>query len=139
MVADFATGSGLVAIAAAKAGASQVLASDIDAFCAAAVEANARVNGVSVRFTSADLLDRPPPDVDLITAGDICYEKPLAERVLAWLALADRRGTRVLIGDPGRSYFPKRGLVQLAEYQVETTRELEDLTVKKTGVWTFPD
>ena len=138
-VVDFATGSGMVAIAAMKAGAAKVLGADIDGFCAAAVALNAEANDVAVAFTDQDLLDAPPPACDLITAGDICYEKPLAERVLAWLALADRRGTRVLIGDPGRNYFPKRGLVQLAEYQVETTRELEDLTVKKTGVWTFPD
>ena len=137
-VVDFATGSGLVAIAAMKAGAASALGADIDGFCAAAVEANARENAVSVAFTDRDLLDAPPPDADLITAGDICYEKPLAERVLAWLALAHAQGTRVLIGDPGRSYFPKQGLVKLAEYQVETTRELEDMAVKRTGVWTFP-
>jgi predicted nicotinamide N-methyase len=136
---DFASGSGLVAIAAMKAGAAAVLAADIDVFCGAAIEANAEANGVAVAFTDKDLLDGPPPDCDVITAGDICYEKPLAERVLVWLALAHSRGARVLIGDPGRTYFPKQGLVRLAEYRVETTRELEDMTVKKTGVWTFPD
>jgi predicted nicotinamide N-methyase len=137
-VVDFATGSGLVAIAAMMAGAAEALGSDIDDFCAAAVEANARANAVAVRFTNADLLDAPPPRVDLITAGDICYEKPLAERVLAWLARAHVQGTRVLLGDPGRTYFPREGLVKLAEYQVQTTRELEDFAVKRTGVWTFP-
>jgi predicted nicotinamide N-methyase len=135
---DFATGSGLVAIAAMKAGAASMLAADIDGFCGAAVEANARENGVVVAFTDRDLLDAPPPACELITAGDICYEKPLAERVLSWLKVAHDRGTRVLIGDPGRSYFPRTGLVRLAEYQVETTRELEDMAVKRTGVWTFP-
>ena len=135
---DFATGSGLVAIAARLAGAREVLAADIDPFCAAAVTLNAEVNGVAVDFTARDLLDAAPPPVDLICAGDICYEKPLAERVLAWLAAAHAQGIRVLIGDPGRSYFPKQGLVKLADYQVETTRELEDHTVKRTRVWTFP-
>ena len=138
-VVDFATGSGLVAIAAMKAGAAQVLASDIDGFCEAAVSLNAAANDVVVRFTGEDLLDAAPPAADLITAGDICYEKPLAERVLAWLHAAHAAGARVLIGDPGRSYFPKAGLVRLADYQVETTRELEDFAVKRTGVWTFPD
>ena len=138
-VVDFASGSGIVAIAAMKAGAASVLAADIDGFCGAAIAANAEANGVDVAFTDQDLLDAPPPACGLIGAGDICYEKPLAERVLAWLAEAHRRGTRVLIGDPGRTYFPKEGLVRLAEYRVETTRELEDMTVKKTGVWTFPD
>jgi len=137
-VVDFATGSGLVAIAAMKAGAASVLGADIDGFCAAAVEANAWENAAVVAFTDRDLLDTAPPATDLITAGDICYEKPLAERVLAWLKTAHERGTRVLIGDPGRSYFPRQGLVRLAEYQVETTRELEDMMVKRTGVWTFP-
>ena len=142
-VIDFATGSGLVAIAAMKAGAAEGLASAIDGFCEAAVALNAQVNGVAVRFTARDLLDRPPPvgpgGASLITAGDICYEKPMAERGLAWLAAAHAAGARVLIGDPGRSYFPRSGLVQLADYQVETTRELEDFAVKRTGVWTFPE
>ncbi len=138
-VVDFATGSGLVAIAAMKAGAAQVLASDIDGFCGAAVSLNAAAKRVSVNFTDRDLLDAPPPAADLITAGDICYEKAMAERVLAWLAAAHAGGTRVLIGDPGRSYFPKTDLVRLADYQVETTRELEDFAVKRTGVWTFAE
>jgi predicted nicotinamide N-methyase len=137
-VLDFATGSGLVAIAAMLAGARQTLGADIDPFCAAAVALNARANGVAVAFTGRDLLDAPPPAADLITAGDICYEQPLAERVLDWLKAAHISGTRVLIGDPGRSYFPRQGLVKLAEYQVETTRELEDFAVKRTGVYTFP-
>ena len=75
--------------------------------------------------------------MDVILAGDNCYEKPLAERVMAWLADADAAGSRVLIGDPGRSYFPRDGLDKLAEYQVQTTRELEDMEVKKTCVWTL--
>jgi len=137
-VVDFATGSGLVAIAAMKAGAASVLGADIDSFCAAAVEANARENAVAVEFTDRNLLEAAPPAAELITAGDICYEKPMAEQVLAWLKTAHDRGTRVLIGDPGRSYFPRTGLVKLAEYQVGTTRELEDMAVKRTGVWTFP-
>ena len=137
-VLDFATGSGLVAIAAMLAGAARATGSDIDPFCGDAVALNARANGVAVAFTRRNLLDGPPPAVDLITAGDICYEKPLAERVLAWLRAAHDNGARVLIGDPHRNYFPREGLVKLAEYQVETTRELEDFAVKRTGVYTFP-
>jgi predicted nicotinamide N-methyase len=135
-VLDFATGSGLVAIAAMKAGAAEALAADIDDFCAAAVAANARANDVRVAFTAENLLDRDPPQVDVVCAGDVSYEKPMAERVHAWLREAHAKGARVLIGDPGRTYFPKTGLVRLAEYQVQTTRELEDLEVKRTGVWT---
>ncbi|MCF8506246.1 MAG: methyltransferase [Caulobacter sp.] len=138
-VVDFASGSGMVAIAAMKAGAADALAADIDAYCEAAVALNAAVNGVAVAFTGADLLDAPAPDwADVILAGDICYEKPLAERVIAWLTAAKAAGKTVLLGDPGRTYLPKTGLTLLAEYQVATTRELEDMEVKRTRVWTFP-
>lgn len=137
-VIDFASGSGLVAIAAMKAGAVSVLAADIDVFCEAAVGLNAEVNGVAVAFTQVDLLNAPPPAADVLLAGDICYERPMAEAVMAWLALGRAAGAMVLIGDPGRTYFPKEGLVKLAEYQVATTRELEDTAVKRTSVWTLP-
>jgi predicted nicotinamide N-methyase len=137
-VIDFASGSGIVGIAAMKAGAAHVLAADIDSFCAAALGLNAEANGVSIDFTDVNLLDAPPPAADVILAGDICYEKPLAERVMAWLAHGRAAGATVLIGDPGRSYFPRQGLVKLAEYQVPTTREIEDMEVKKTAVWTLP-
>ena len=139
-VIDFAAGSGIVAVAAMLAGAAQALAADIDIFCGAAVELNARANGVVLDFTGTDLLDAPAPAwAQVILAGDICYEKPLAERVMAWLTAARAAGARVLIGDPGRSYFPRVGLIKLAEYQVPTTRELEDMAVKKTAVWTLAD
>ena len=136
-VIDFASGSGIVAIAAMKAGAAHVLAADIDVFCGAALSLNAQANGVVVDFTDQNLLEAPAPAADVILAGDICYEKPLAARVMAWLTEARDRGARVLIGDPGRSYFPREGLDKLAEYQVQTTRELEDMEVKKTAVWTL--
>jgi len=134
-VLDFAAGSGLVGIAAMKAGAASVLCADIDPFCAAAVAANAAVNAVALDFTADDLLDAPPPDVDVICAGDVCYEKPMTDRVLVWLARAKANGARVLIGDPGRTYFPREGLAFLAEYRVPTTRELEDQEVKRSSVW----
>ena len=137
-VVDFASGSGIVGIAAMRAGAGHVLATDIDPFCGAALAVNGELNGVRIDFTDQNLLDVPPPDVDVILAGDICYEKPLATQVMDWLAAAHVRGTRVLIGDPGRSYFPRVGLEKLAEYEVPTTRELEDREVKKTAVWTLP-
>ena len=135
-VIDFATGSGIVAIAAMKAGAASVLAADIDVFCGAAVALNAAANGVEVGVhRRRTCWTRPPPAADVILAGDICYEKPMAERVMAWLHAARAAGAHVLIGDPGRAYLPKSGLVQLAEYQVPTTRELEDVEVKRTRVW----
>ncbi|WP_369061495.1 methyltransferase [Caulobacter sp. 73W] len=137
-VVDFATGSGLVAIAAMKAGAARVIATDIDVFCEAAVSLNAEANRVVVDFTDRNLLDDAPPQAEVFLAGDVAYEKPMAEKVLAWLGTARDGGAKVLIGDPGRTYFPKSGLEKLAEYQVPTTRELEDLAVKKTSVWTLP-
>lgn len=136
-VLDFAAGSGLVGVAAMKSGAASVLCADIDAFCEAAVTLNARANTVDLAFTDADLLDGPPPDVDVICAGDVFYERPMAERVRAWLTEAANRGVRVLVGDPLRTYFPKDGFDLLAEYEVPTTRELEDSAVKRTRVWTF--
>ena len=136
-VLDLAAGSGLVGIAAMQAGAVSALCADIDPFCAAAVALNAAVNGVTLGFTDADLLDAPPPEVEVICAGDVFYEQPMAGRVLAWLTAAAARGTRVLVGDPLRTYFPREGFDLLAEYAVPTTRELEDDAVKRTRVWTL--
>ena len=137
-VLDFAAGSGLVGVAAMKAGAADCLCADIDPFCEAAVAANARANAVALTFVGHDLLQAPPPDVDVICAGYICYEKPMTDAVLFWLGQARERGVRVLIGDPGRTYFPRTGLEFLAEYQVPTTRELEDLEIKRSSVWAMP-
>lgn len=137
-VLDFAAGSGLVGVAAMRAGAASVLCADIDGFCEAAVQLNARANAVTVGFTGLDLLEAPPPDVEVICAGDVFYERPMAERVMAWLTQASDRGVRVLVGDPLRTYFPKSGFSLLAEYEVATTRELEDSAVKRTRVWSLP-
>ncbi|MFL5295002.1 MAG: class I SAM-dependent methyltransferase [Phenylobacterium sp.] len=138
-VLDFASGSGIVGIAAMRAGAAEAACADVDAFCGAALALNAAANGVACGYIGEDLLTAPPPAwAEVILAGDICYEKPLAERVLAWLHAARRAGAVVLIGDPGRSYFPRTGLTRLAEYQVPTTRELEDMAVKRTAVWALP-
>jgi predicted nicotinamide N-methyase len=136
-VLDLAAGSGLVGVAAMQAGATSVLCADIDPFCAAAVALNAAANSVTLGFTDADLLGSPAPDVDVICAGDVFYEQPMAGRVLDWLGMAAGRRTRVLVGDPLRTYFPKTGFDLLAEYAVPTTRELEDDAVKRTRVWTL--
>lgn len=133
-VLDFGSGSGLVAIAAAKAGAGAVLATDIDAFAAAAIALNADVNGTSLTVTTDDVIGRGPA-WQTILLGDMCYERPLAERILSWLRECLATGTEVLLGDPGRSYFPKAGLAKLATYRVATTRELEDREIRETGVY----
>jgi len=136
-VLDLATGSGLVAIAAMLAGASVVTAADIDPFAEAAVALNARANGVRIAFVGRDLLDDEPPDVDVLLAADTWYERPLAERMLPWLDAAVRRGTRVLVGDPGRRHLPMSGLVALASYEVQTTTRLEAQAVLRTTVFTL--
>jgi len=133
-VLDFASGSGLVAIAAVQAGAAGVLAADVDPFCEAAVRLNAEANGVAVAFTGEDLIGEDG-GWDVILAGDVFYDRPLAERLIPWFAALRARGADVLVGDPGRSYLPKAGLERLAVYEVPVTRALEDAEVKKTTVW----
>jgi len=145
-VLDFASGSGLVAIAAARAGAAHVEAVDIDPFSASAIAINARLNRVSVGVRTDNLLGEQRDGVwpatdwrddgwDVVLAGDICYERDLAARVIGWLEALAGRGASVVIGDPGRSYLPKARLAQVAVYEVPVTRELEDSEVKRTCVW----
>jgi predicted nicotinamide N-methyase len=133
-VLDLASGSGLVALAARRAGAASVLAVDIDPLAEAAVALNARANDLDVAVTVADLLDDPPPPVDLVLAGDVLYDPDMAARVLPWLEAAGDQGSRVLLGDPGRSYLPP-GLPQLAEVEIETTRDLEGVERKLVRVY----
>jgi predicted nicotinamide N-methyase len=135
-VLDLATGSGIVAVAAMKAGAAEALAADVEPFCEAAVALNAAANGVAVGFTAEDLLGGEPPPFDVIAAADVSYEKPTADRVCAWLGRAAAKGARVLTADPYRTYFDPSGLEQLAEYEVATTTDLEDRDSKRAGVWT---
>jgi predicted nicotinamide N-methyase len=135
-VLDFASGSGLVAIAAALAGAAEVEASDIDAFAIAAIEANAAENGVVVAARHQDLIGADE-GWEVVLAGDIVYEKSLAETATEWLMRLARRGTTVLIGDPRRAYFPLDRLECVIEYSVPVTRELEDSEIKRTGVFRF--
>ena len=137
-VLDLAAGSGLVAIAAAKAGAAPVIAADIDAFTEPAIALNAEVNDVYVEVVTHDLLDRPAPVApryDVILVGDLFYERDTAARALAFLERNAAAGSRVLIGDPGRTYLPKQRLTRRAEYSVPVTRELEDMEIKRTSVW----
>lgn len=137
-VLDLAAGSGLVAIAAAMAGAAPVIAADIDAFTQGAISLNAEANGVHIEIFVQDLLDDPAPAeprYDVILVGDLFYERDTAARALAYLDRHAAGGARVLVGDPGRTYLPKARLARLAEYSVPVTRELEDLEIKRTTVW----
>ncbi|MBP2150074.1 putative nicotinamide N-methyase [Xanthobacter flavus] len=133
-VLDFASGSGLVGIAAMKAGASSVSCADIDPFAVAAIALNGEANGVVLTPVQDDLIGRDD-GWDTVLAGDIAYERDLAEKVFAWLLALAGRGATVLIGDPGRTYLPKDRLEKLAEYSVPVTRELEDMEIKRTAVW----
>jgi predicted nicotinamide N-methyase len=131
---DFASGSGLVGIAALRAGAAAATAADIDAVALQAIAMNAEANGVLLRTTGSDLIGEDE-GWGVVLVGDAFYERPLAERLLPWLQNFAGRGATVLIGDPGRAYLPKSGLVLLAGYEVPVTRALEDAEIKKTSVW----
>ena len=139
-VLDLAAGSGLVAIAAAKAGAAPVVAADIDRFAESAIALNAQANGVYIEILLHDLLDSLAPvdrRYDVILAGDVFYERGTAERALGFLDRHAAVGTRVLVGDPGRAYLPRQRLVKHCEYAVPVTRELEDQEIKRTIVWSL--
>lgn len=134
-VLDFGAGSGLVAIAAGMAGARRVTAAEIDPFATAAIAMNASLNDVAVAVEASDVIGRAAAPWTLILAGDMCYERPLAERLTGWLRERARHGATVLLGDPGRAYLPKAGLTELARYAVPTPLDLEDRTERIGIVW----
>jgi predicted nicotinamide N-methyase len=138
-VLDLATGSGLVAVAAARAGARPVTANDIDPHSLAAATANAEANDVVIRTVEADLLDDDAATADddfgVILAGDVFYSRDMAGRVLPFLRRAAGRGALVLIGDPGRAYLPGEGLIKQAEYDVPVLVALESVPIRHTTVW----
>jgi predicted nicotinamide N-methyase len=133
-VLDFAAGSGLSAIGAAKAGAALTQAAEIDDFAIAAIALNARINNVAIDLVREDLIG-VEPRWDVVLAGDVCYERPMAEKVIPWFRALAGRGVAILMGDPGRAYLPQSGLLELARYQVPTSLELEDRTQRETIVW----
>jgi predicted nicotinamide N-methyase len=133
-VLDVAAGSGLLAIAAMRAGAASARAVDLDPFSAPAVRLNAALNGVEISAETADALSTPPLE-ETILVGDLFYDRDIAARLLPWLREAAGRGRTVLVGDPGRAYLPKSALEKVAEFAVPVSRDLEDQDVKHTGVW----
>jgi predicted nicotinamide N-methyase len=135
-VLDLASGSGLVAIAAAMAGARQVDANDVDPFAIAAIEMNAQVNDVAVHPLWGDLLDGDGEGADVVLAGDALYSPELAERALPFLARAVKRGSRVLIGDPDRGHLPHDWLESVASYRVPMVGAPEDAQIERASVLT---
>ncbi len=134
-VLDFAAGSGLQGIAAMMAGAATVEAAEVDPYAAAAIGLNAALNGVELSVRLEDLIGSANPGWDVVLAGDICYEHALAHRVSAWLTGLARDGALVLLGDPGRTYLPRRGLERVTAYGVKTSRALEDTDLRNAVVW----
>ncbi|MGH8890924.1 MAG: class I SAM-dependent methyltransferase [Acidothermaceae bacterium] len=146
-VLDVAAGSGLVAIAAALAGAAVSVANDIDDFAAAAQDLNARANGVVIEMSTADLLDGAAhagsgsgsgskrAAYDVVLAGDVCYEREFSGRILGFLHRMAAGGAVVLLGDPGRTYLPTDGIAEVATYDVPTTLALENSETKRTTIW----
>ena len=134
-VLDLGSGSGLVAVAAALAGAARVTASDVDPFSHAAIAVNAEGNGIPPVEVLGDVLGEEPPVVDVVLAGDVCYDRVLSERVLPWLEAARARGAEVFLGDPGRPYVPVDRLERVATFDVPDT---EGPQVRRTTVWRLP-
>jgi len=136
-VLDLATGSGLCALAAQRAGAAAVTAVDVDPYAVVAARLNAAANGLDVDWRCADLLDEPPPAVDVVMAGDVFYDAAMSERVQPWLVAARRGGAQVLVGDPGRHYLPRALMTEVAALDVPTTRDLEGVEVKRVRVYSL--
>jgi predicted nicotinamide N-methyase len=136
-VIDLAAGSGVSSLAAARAGAASVVANDIDALSLIAARLNARANDLTVEVNQEDWLAGPEgaPDAEVVIAGDVCYERDMSTRALAWLRGHARLGRLVLLGDPGRNYFSAQGLEERARYEIPTSLQLENRGMRETVVW----
>ncbi|PKU23743.1 class I SAM-dependent methyltransferase [Telmatospirillum siberiense] len=134
-VLDFAAGCGMTAIAAVMAGASSAHAAEIDAVAAEAIGLNATANAVTVEVLLDDVLERPDCPWDVVLAGDVCYERPMAEKVFAWMRRCATAGCDILMADPGRSYLPRTGLMKVAAYTIACSLELEDRTSRDVVVY----
>ena len=134
-VFDFGSGCGLAAIAAARSGSSQVIACDVDPLAADAQHANAELNRVRIDTRTCDPTSGHLENVDVVLAGDVCYERAAARQVTGWLRTLADDGLLVLLADPGRAYAPQKGLEELASFEVPVSRELESADVLHTVVW----
>jgi len=136
-VLDFAAGSGVSSMAAARAGARSVVANDIDLLSLVAARLNASANGLAFDVSADDWLANPDtaPPADVVIAGDVCYEREMSARALAWLRRHANAGRLVVLGDPGRNYFSAQGLHELARYEIPTSLQLENRGMRETVVW----
>lgn len=137
-VLDFASGSGLVGIAALLSGASSMTTNDIDPFARHAINLNSVLNKVSCDFSDSDLIGQDVSgSFDVLLAGDVFYDKSLADRLIVWFDTLAAKGMQIIVGDPGRSYLPRHRLTELEVYSVPVTCALEDADVKRTTVWHY--
>jgi predicted nicotinamide N-methyase len=134
-VLDAASGSGLVAIAAATAGAAGVLAGDVDPNAVTAIGLNAAANGVEVTARVFDLAARDTCEADVILLADVFYQRELADLALRFGRHAARSGAEVLVADPGRAFLPADALTPVAAYEIPVLRVLEDTPVKTVTVY----
>jgi predicted nicotinamide N-methyase len=128
-VLDLGAGSGLVAVAAAKAGAASVTAAEIDPNALAALALNAELNGAAIGIEPGDPTGGEPPQADTVLVGDLFYEKRLARRVVRFLDRCLDNGVTVLVGDVGRAHLPTERLRPLATYAVPDFGETKPATV----------
>jgi predicted nicotinamide N-methyase len=134
-VLDLAAGSGLVAIAAVRAGAAHVRAVEVDPTAITAIQLNAAANEVALAAELGDILTGDAGGADVVLAGDVFYSKAMSDRMLAFLRRAGRNGARVLVGDPERAFLPRRFFQQVGRYDIPVPVALESTTVKPTTVW----
>jgi predicted nicotinamide N-methyase len=134
-VFDFASGSGLVALAAKKAGAAEVTANDIDPVAIVAIAANAQENNLVLTTLHQNMLNADMAAYDVILAGDFCYEWPMAGYAVEWLRGCVAQGKTVFFADPGRPHAPRDGIAEVARYTISTTTDIEDSVQKVTMVY----
>jgi predicted nicotinamide N-methyase len=134
-VLDLASGSGLVAIAAARSGAASVRAVDVDPVAVAAIGLNAAVNGVTLAAERVDILDTDAGTAEVVLVGDAFYSKAMTGRITSFLRRAGRAGARVLAGDPDRPFLRREWFTELAAYDVPVTEALEGVRVRRTTIW----